>query len=85
MSKAKTKKVEPVIRSTQGLRDALFDELDALRNGDSNPGRASAMSKLAVQIINSAVVEIEFQRNIQSMPTNKGLALGSPIKLGRAA
>lgn len=44
----------PVIRSSLGLRNALFDELDALREGKSNPQRAIAVSKLAAQIIGAA-------------------------------
>lgn len=79
-------KIQLVERTSQGLRDALFDELDALRNGESNPARASAMSKLAVQIINSAIMEIEFQKHVKSSPSGKDLTLlGTPIALGRAA
>lgn len=74
-----------VKRTSQGLRDALFDELDALRNGESTPQRAAATSKLAVQIINSANMEIEFQKYVRSNPTEKKNLLGAPIALGSAA
>lgn len=70
------------IRTSSGLRDALFDELDLLRNGKSDSGRASAVSKLAVQIINSARMEVEFQR-FGDIRLNPVEMTSSPIRLGR--
>jgi len=73
------------VRSTKGLRDALFDEMDALREGKTTPHISSAMSKLAVQIINSVRLEIEYQKHVASTTDmNESLAL-SPILLGKAA
>jgi hypothetical protein len=37
----------------------LFEEFDLLRNGQSNPHRAAAVAKLAVQIINTKRLEID--------------------------
>lgn len=48
-------------RTTAGLRDILFDEIDALRKPKGNPQRALAVSALAKQIINTAEMEIRFQ------------------------
>jgi len=45
-------------RTSAGLCSALFEEFDLLRNGQSDPSRASAVSKLAVQIINTKKLEI---------------------------
>jgi len=64
MSKDKGK-LEPqcppvIIRTSEGLRDALFDELDLLRQDKSNSHRAMAVAKLATQIINSVRLEIEY-------------------------
>ena len=53
-----TKEVK-TIRTSAGLCDALFDEFDTLRNGKSDAHRASAVSKLAIQIINTKRLEIE--------------------------
>ena len=36
--------VAPIVRSSAGLRDALFDEFDSLRNGTSDPARARRQS-----------------------------------------
>lgn len=46
-------------RTTSGLCDALFEEFDLLRNGMSDASRAAAISKLAVQIINTKRLEID--------------------------
>ena len=72
-----------VVRTSLGLRNALFDELDALRDGKSNPQRASAMSKLAVQIINSVRMDIEFQKHVMSSPNNT-IGETPALKLGSA-
>lgn len=70
-------------KTSAGLCDALFDEFDLLRNGMSDPGRASAISKLAVQIINTKRLEIEaasfHKSGLKFKPlalTAKGLAIG---------
>lgn len=48
-------------RTTAGLRDILFDEIDALRKPKGNPHRALAVSALAKQIISTAEMELRFQ------------------------
>ncbi len=55
-----------IVRTSAGLRDVLFDELDAIREGRSNPQKAQATAKLACQIINSVKMEIEFYSHVQS-------------------
>ena len=47
------------LTTSAGLCDALFDELDLVRNGESDPHRASAVAKLAIQIINTKRLEME--------------------------
>lgn len=74
-----------IVRSTKGLRDALFDEMDSLRDGKTTPHIASAMSKLAVQIINSVRLEIEYQKHVASTPGVEQALNISPILLGRTA
>jgi hypothetical protein len=46
-------------RTSAGLCDALFDEFDLLRNGNSDAKRAAAVAKLATQIINTKKLEID--------------------------
>lgn len=78
-----TQQIKPIERTSRGLRDALFDELDRLRDGSSNPQHAQAVAKLACQIINSVKAEIEFHSHVRGLgeveenPLEKTLQLGS--------
>lgn len=65
-------------RTSVGLRNALFDEIDALRRGDGNAERAVAVSKLAATIIDTVRVEIQFKKSgLTEDPTSKPMQLGS--------
>lgn len=56
MTKAEpAKKVE---RTSAGLRDALFDELDGLRDGSINPTKANATAKIASTIVDTVSMEL---------------------------
>lgn len=80
---AKTKNA--VARSAQGLRDALFAEIEELRSGEGNPTKAQAVAKLAAQIINITKTEIEFQESVlRYAEKGQALALGG-MQLGPAA
>ncbi len=78
----RTKKKLVTIRTSRGLRDTLFDELDMLRNGESEPLRAAAVAKLAVQIINTAMIEVHLQRTDLSMTKTDDALRVRPIQLG---
>lgn len=80
-----TTKVSPIARTSAGLRDAIFDEIDAIRAGDSNPTRANAVAKLATGIVETVRMEIEVQRHLRTVkvPTDGlGNNLGTPLALG---
>lgn len=47
------------VRTSAGLCDALFHEFDMLRNGESDAHRASAVAKIAIQIIATKRLEID--------------------------
>lgn len=51
-----------VNRSSAGLRDAIFDEIDAIRDGTGNPTRANAVAKLAATVVETVRMELEVQR-----------------------
>lgn len=51
-----------VQRPTQGLRDALFDELEALRRGDSTPTKANGIAKLCSTLLDTHRVELQLKR-----------------------
>ncbi len=70
-------------RTSAGLCEALFEEFDLLRNGLSDAHRASAVAKLAVQIINTKKLEIEAAafhkaglRFVSLALTAKGVTIG---------
>jgi hypothetical protein len=80
MKNTKTKVTE---KTSAGLCDALFEEFDLLRNGLSDPHRAAAVAKLAVQIINTKKLEIEaaafHKAGLRFVPlalTSSGVSIG---------
>lgn len=56
MKTAKTNK------NTHGLREALFEQLDGLRNGTTTPQQAKAVSSIASQIVSVTKLEMEAAR-----------------------
>jgi hypothetical protein len=75
----------PIVRTSAGLRDAIFDEIDAIRNGTSNPTRANAVAKLASGIVETVQMELDVQKHLRSHrqpldPVN----LGDPLALSAA-
>jgi hypothetical protein len=71
------------VRTSAGLRDALFDELDSLRNGVSNPAKANAVAKVADQIISTVKMELDVQKHIAKYkPAGLSPQLGQPVELG---
>ena len=59
MKSVKPVAVKTTVRTSAGLCDALFEEFDMLRNGNSDAHRASAVAKMAVQIIATKRLEID--------------------------
>lgn len=64
-------------RTTHGLRDLLFDEIDRMRSDDADPSRAMAIANLSKQIISTAKVELEFHRTMATLAES-----GTPVSLG---
>lgn len=60
-----------VERTSLGLRNALFDELDRLKAGETTAQKASATAKLAGQIINSVKIEIDYHRTVEGVLNSK--------------
>lgn len=76
--------VGPTVRTSAGLRDALFDELDALRSGNTNPAKANAVAKLADQVIATVKMELDVQKHLSKMPKNAEAAqLPTPVALSQ--
>ena len=53
------KRERKTVRTSAGLWDSLLEELDLLRNGDSDYKRDTAVAKLTSQIISSKKLELE--------------------------
>lgn len=75
MSKTKT-----YARTTHGLRDMLFDEIERMQGKDADPSRAREVANLSKQIIGTAKVELEFHRTISALAEK-----GTPVSLGTLA
>jgi len=69
--------MNPARRTSVGLRNALFDEIDALRRGDGDPERAIALSKIAATIIDTVRVEIQYRKSGLLDGPENALKLGS--------
>lgn len=69
----------PVIKSTEGLRDALFDEINMIRAGTGNEKRARAIALMASRIIDSIRVQIQYGKLLhdQQKAESEELLLGS--------
>lgn len=66
-----TKVVSKIERTSLGLRNALFDELDDLRAGASTPARANAVANVCKGILDIA----EAERNLTPYPAVKAITL----------
>lgn len=65
----------PAARTSAGLRNALFDEIDALRRGDGDPQKGQAIAKLAMTILYTA--KLEHQAKERGLPASDvSLVLG---------
>lgn len=72
------KRMAPVVRTSAGLRDALFDELDRLRNGETNAARANAVARLSDQVCSTVQLELDVQRYMQKLPNERPASSGLP-------
>lgn len=81
---ADTKTVVTTKRTSEGLRDSLFDALDATRSGSMTAQEAQAICKICAQIINAMNMEIEFYKHI-GRHAETGVIPQTTLKLGMAA
>lgn len=89
MAREAAKKVNdhasPIVRTSAGLRDAIFDEIDSIRAGTSNPTRANAVAKLAMGVVETVRMELEVHRHLRNTANANGEdKLGGAMALGKA-
>jgi hypothetical protein len=65
-------------RTSESLRDVLFNEIEELQTEKANPTKSMAVANLAKQIINIAKVEIDFHQAIVAQAQE-----GHPLSLGK--
>jgi hypothetical protein len=63
-------------RTTEGLRDMLFDEIELLRQGKTETHRLAVIGRASYQIIASARLELEFA----ALRSRLLDATGTPVK-----
>lgn len=60
------KQPRKVSRTSVGLRDALFDELDRIRAGTTDSKKANAVARLACGIVGTVQLELDLYKHSQS-------------------
>lgn len=81
---AKLTKTPTRERTSEGLRDVLFDEIAELRTGKGDARKSMAVANLAKQIINVAKVEMDFHAQMhRHAQEGSEYQLGS-LQLGKA-
>lgn len=71
-------------RTSAGLRDALFDAIEKVRDGDMMAEDAKAISGLAAQICNTVQLEISVAKLRTEYPADTKLLLPTALELGPA-
>lgn len=61
----------PIPRTSAGLRDALFEEMDALRNGTTNSTKANATAKIAMAIVGTVEMELAVHKVMSKIPQDQ--------------
>jgi hypothetical protein len=68
---------EKTERNSSGLREMLFEQIDGVRNGSIDPKKAKTIASLAMTIIKSVEVEMQFREQQASLKK-----MGEPTGLG---
>ena len=83
------KQSTPITRSTSGLRETIFQEMEALRSGESTWQRARSMAMLANTVLDSVKTEVEYHKYVAATPkiveSDTVKRIGTDISLGQAA
>lgn len=72
-------------RTSAGLRDALFDAIEKVRDGDMPAEDAKAISGLAGQICNTVQLELAVAKLRTEYPADAKLIVPAPLPLGAPA
>lgn len=75
-----TRAMPKVERTSAGLRHALFDEIDRIRNGETDAKKANAVARLSSEIVNVVTMELEVTKYVAGLPPGSD---SEPIQLMR--
>lgn len=68
----KSELVNPIENTTKGLRQAIVDDINALRRGEITPTRVNAMTKAVTAAVETLRAEIEIYKITSTMVTEDG-------------
>ena len=66
-----------VTRTSKGLQDTLFDEIDRLRDGSTTPQSARTIASLANGVIQAARLEMDHTRFVSDQRKTAGTVDGA--------
>ncbi len=70
----------PIVRTSAGLRGALFDEMDRVVNDETTPEKANSMARLSGQIVSTVRLELDAHKLRLKSPG--GETVPPPLMLG---
>lgn len=71
-----------IMRTSAGLRDALFDAIERVRDGDMNADDAKSIAMAAKEICSTVRLEMEVARLRTEYPADAKLIIPAPLNLG---
>lgn len=77
-----------VVRTSEGLRNVLFDQIEKVVNGKTTPMTANSIARMADGIIRTVELELEIERQarlLEKQGTNLAQLLPPTVPLGRKA
>ena len=72
-------------RTTKGLAEALFDELERLESGEVTPQHARSFASIASQVCSVSKLEMDFARFVSDDRATTSNKVGSALKPLRLA
>lgn len=72
---------QPMQRTTAGLREFMFNELEAFIRGSTTPERLRAITNTSYAILDSARLELEFARYAKTKNAKGRQASVKPVRL----
>lgn len=69
-------------RTSAGLRDALFQAIEDLREGSIEAAEGKAIASLAKEICSTVQLEMQVAKLRTEYPADTKLVIPSPLKLG---